>query len=118
METKTSSSEKHASKDSIKIPVKWAVSAIVLIAVIVLVFLLLNSGILSKTTSSEVSEKEAVDKVLNFVVTQAPDSNVTFVSSSKEGSLYKITLNIDGQEVPVYATSDGKYLVVDMIPLN
>ena len=112
------SEKKHTSNESIKIPVKWIVSIVVILVVLILVFILMNSGIFSKTTSSDVSEKEAADKVLNFVVTQAPDSNVTFVSSSKEGSLYKITLNIDGQEVPVYATSDGKYLVVDMIPLE
>jgi len=112
------SEKKHASNDSIKIPVKWVVSVVVLIVVIVLVFLFLNSGILSKTKSSDISEKEATGKVLSFFAANVPESNVTFVSISKQGSLYEVILNVDGQEVPVYVTSDGKYLVVDMIPLN
>lgn len=122
METKTNEVEskpRHVSNDSIKIPVKWIISVIVLIVLVVLVFLLINSGIFSKTagTNTEISEKEATDKILSFFATNVPESNVTFISASRQGSLYKITLNVDGQEVPVYVTSDGKYLVVDMIPL-
>ena len=64
------SEKKHTSNESIKIPVKWIVSIVVILVVLILVFILMNSGIFSKTTSSDVSEKEAADKVLNFVVTQ------------------------------------------------
>ena len=56
------SEKKHTSNESIKIPVKWIVSIVVILVVLILVFILMNSGIFSKTTSSDVSEKEAADK--------------------------------------------------------
>jgi len=119
METKTNSSEKHASSESIKIPVKWIVSTIVTIVVIVLAYFLLNSGIMTGNASStDIGENEAKEKLLDFFSTQVPESSVEFVSISKQGTFYEIILNVDGQEVPVFVTSDGKYLVVDPIPLE
>ena len=110
----------HNQDELVKIPVKLLVSIIVIIAVIILAFFVIKSGIISGLSggNGEVSEKEATAKLLNFFATQVPDSNVLFVSSSKQGSLYEIILNIDGEETTVPVTTDGKYIVTDMIPLE
>lgn len=120
METKTVITEKkHDSSESIKIPVKLIVSVIAIIAVVILAFFLLNSNILRTTGNvTELGQDEIEGNLLNFFATQVPESNVTIISTSKQGSLYQILLNVDGQEVPIFVTSDGKYLVVDPIPLE
>ena len=69
-------------------------------------------------TKEIVSEKEATANLLNFVKNQVPESNVTFISASRQGSIYEITLNIDGEDVPIFVTTDGKYLIIDSIPLT
>ena len=116
MEAKTNHIEKkHTPDESVKIPIKWIISVVVLVTLFALAFFLLNSGIIKNGT--EISEEEAKTNLLTFLANQAPNSNVTFISSSREGSLYKIIITIDGGEVPIFVTADGKYLVVDPIPL-
>lgn len=108
-------SHTHAQEEVVRIPVKLIVSVLVIVAILVLGFFVLKSGIIS---GGAVSEKEATSKLLNFFVTQVPDVNATFVSASRQGSLYEINLNIDGEETPIYVTADGKYIVVDRISLE
>lgn len=115
MEAKTKDTEKK-SEELIKIPMKWIISVVVLVALLALAFFLLNSGIIKNGT--EVSEEEAKANLLTFLANQVPNSNITFISSSKQGSLYQIIITIDGGEVPIFVTADGKYLVVDPIPLE
>jgi hypothetical protein len=115
----THASHPHVQEELVKIPVKLLVSIIVIIAILVLAFFVIKSGIISGVGGNgTISEKEATSKLLNFFSTQVPDSNVTFVSVSAQGSLYEITLDLDGQETPVFVTSDGKYIITDMIPLE
>ena len=42
---------------------------------------------------------------------QGGTGNATLVSVAEESGLYKITLSIDGQDTPFYATTDGAYYV-------
>jgi len=107
--------EKKSDSEIIKIPLKWIISGIGLIAVIFIVFFFMNSGFVGGAT---VSEQEATESLLNFFAVQVPESTVTFVSSSKQGTLYEIVLNIDGEETPVFVTTDGEFLIIDMIPLK
>ena len=112
-------SHHHPQEEIVRIPVRMLVSIAVIIAVLFLGFFVLKSGIVSNLFSGgDISEKEATAKLLNFFVTQAPDTTATFIASSKQGSLYEINLSIDGQDTPVYVTTDGKYIVVDPIPLE
>ena len=106
-------------EDTIKIPLRLLVSIAVIIVVLVLGFFTVKSGVVSGMfTGGDISEKEATSKLLSWFATNAQESNVAFVSSSKQGSLYEIILSIDGQETPLYVTADGKNIVVDMIPLE
>lgn len=106
-------------EDTIKIPLRLLVSIVVIAIVLVLGFFTVKSGVVSGMfTGGDISEKEATSKLLSWFATNAQESNVAFVSSSKQGSLYEIILSIDGQETPLYVTADGKNIVVDMIPLE
>ena len=98
-----------------KFPVQnyWAVSTIVL-AILLLVVSFTTCGGL--TGAATISADEAGQKVLEFAKAQGADAE--FISASDDGSLYEIVLSIDGQEIPVYVTKDGKTLVPQPIPLD
>ncbi len=109
----------HAEEDLVKIPVKLLVSILVIIAVLILGFFILKSGAFSGIFGGgTISEKQATTKLLSFFATQVPDSTVNLISSSKQGVLYEINVTIDGQETTIPVTADGKYIVVDRIPLG
>lgn len=114
-DTKSKSSK--AGSEELKIPVKYIVSAAVLIIVLVLIFVLWNSGIFSGLVGG-VSESKARAKLIDFFTTQVPDSNINIISSSKQGSFYEFIVDIDGERASLYVTTDGKYLVVQPIPLK
>ena len=88
----------------------WAISTIVL-AVLLIATLLSGS-----TTGTTVSQETAGQNVLAFAESQGASAEL--VSTSDDGSLYEVVLSIDGQEVPVYVTKDGKTLVPQPISLE
>ena len=103
--------------DEIKIPVKWINIILITAVVLVLAFFIFNSGI-GINTGKAVSETKAKENLVNFFETQVPGSSLTIISSSKQGNFYEVFINLDGETFPVYITLDGKFLVVDRIPLN
>lgn len=92
----------------------WMIATIVLaIALIVLLFIKSDVG------TGSVSKSEVEQKLLSFVEAQTRgEVTASVLSNEKEGSLYKVTLDMQGQQVPVYVTLDGKYLVAQPIPLS
>lgn len=88
----------------------WAISTIVL-AILLIATLLTGS-----TTGSIVSPETAGQNVLDFAKNQG--ANAELISTSDDGSLYEVILSIEGQEVPVYVTKDGKTLVPQPISLE
>ncbi len=95
----------------------WILSTIVLGIVLVIVLISTFNGIGGGITGGVVSENNAGQNVIDFINAQGQGS-ATLVSSEKEGSLYKVTVNYNGDEVPVYTSLDGKYLIVDPISLS
>lgn len=93
----------------------WIVSTIFLAVVLVFVIVLTSFD----NSSASVSPEAAGQKVLSFIESN-PDlgGKVTISSSVREGALYKVNLNYQGQEVPVYTTLDAKYLVSNVVPLE
>ena len=87
----------------------WAVSTMILAV-------LLIATLLSGSIGATVSQEVAAQKVLAFAESQG--AAATLVSTSDDGSLYEVVLSIDGQEVPVYVTKDGKTLVPQPISLD
>ncbi|MCK4650338.1 hypothetical protein KAT36_03845 [Candidatus Pacearchaeota archaeon] len=88
----------------------WTISTIVL--AVLLIATLLTGGL----TGASISPEEAGQNVLKFAKQQG--ANAELISTSDDGSLYEIVLSIDGQEVPVYVTKDGKTLVPQPIPIE
>ena len=89
----------------------WIVSTIVLAVVLVIVIFTNNSP------TQSISADAAANSVVTFLNSNPNlDSEISIVSSEKDGSLYKVTLNYQGQDVPLYTTLDGKYLVGNIVP--
>lgn len=114
--------EVHHKKDTVEIPVGkffsgmrknlWMPAAIVL-AIALIVVLVLGVG----GNGSSVSSNTAGANLISFINAQG-NGDATLVSSTKQGALYQVTVNYQGQDIPVYVTLDGKYLVSDPVPLS
>ncbi|NPE26421.1 hypothetical protein HNV12_00260 [Methanococcoides sp. SA1] len=81
----------------------------------VLAVLLIASFLTAGLTGATISPEKAGANVLAFALEQG--ANAEFVSASDSGSLYQVVLSIDGQEVPVFVTKDGKTLVPQPITI-
>ncbi|MEM4230592.1 MAG: thioredoxin domain-containing protein, partial [Candidatus Pacearchaeota archaeon] len=83
----------------------WIAATVVLSIVLVVIIGFSLNGPL---TGNIISEKEASEKLVNYVNTIA-DSEVGYVSSKDLGSFYEVRVSYQGQEIPLYITKDGKY---------
>lgn len=96
----------------------WIVSTIVLGVILVgfVIFSLSGKGI----TGDVISEESAANNLISFIKSrsQGVPPEVNIVSVERDGQLYKITIDYQGQNIPVYVSVDGKYLIADPIPLN
>jgi hypothetical protein len=90
----------------------WVVSTFVL-GILVLVLLL---GNVFNITGNAVSGKSAGDSILSFA--NAQGASATLINVTSDGNFYKVILSIQGSEVPVYVTKDGKYFTSSLIPLT
>ncbi len=82
----------------------------------VVVVLLLVAMFYGRITGNVISQDDAGQKVVDFAKSQGLDA--TLVSVNAKGDLYEVVLSMDGKEVPVYTTKDGKNLVPSLIPLT
>ncbi len=94
----------------------WMISTLVLAVVLVgFIFFVTTKGV----TGNAVSETIAAENLVSFIKSQSQGAgSVKVILTEKEGSLYKITLDYQGQEIPVYVSLDGNYLITNVIPLN
>lgn len=93
----------------------WMVVSLVFLAALIIVgFLSFNS-----LTGNVISE-DAVGKNVVAFLNSNPQltSEVSLVRTERDGQLYKVIVNYQGQEVPVYATLDGKYLADNVVVLD
>ena len=94
----------------------WVLSTVLLAIVsLILASVVLFRG--SGVTGNVVSTDSAVQSLLSFVKAQGK-GEATLISSEQQGALYKAVVKYQGQDVPVFITLDGKYLVTDPIPLS
>ena len=92
----------------------WPVASVVLgILVVVLLVLMMFQGGL---TGNVIKESDAADNLLKFVEDKGIDAEL--VSTYDMGSLYEITLLIQGEEQRLYVTKDGALLVEPRAELN
>jgi len=112
------------SKDVIEIPVgkyfskarenPWIIASIVLglLFVFTLAFSLNGAGL------SVASEEEVGEKVVEFLNSQVQTGEVTLNSIDwNEGGYYEVLVEYQGDEIPLYATSDGNNIITDLLPL-
>lgn len=85
----------------------WAIATIVL-AVLLIITLLTSSGGIGKAAAGK--------EILEFAESRGMDA--TLIEVKDAGSLYEVIITIDGQQMPVYLTKDGKSLVPSLVPLE
>ena len=96
----------------------WIVSTILLLIVFIGYIFFSGSG-MSNISGNVVSENIAAENLISFIKSQSTtDEDIKLVSTVREGELYKVTLNYQGQDVPVYVSLDGRFLISDVIPLD
>ncbi|MDP3026236.1 MAG: DsbA family protein [Nanoarchaeota archaeon] len=98
--------EEHRAVKSIRNNSWIAVSIVLGIAVIILLFIVLRGGIAENAISGDDAGKSLV-QYLN----QKTNGGVEFVSSADKGFLYEVKVKYQDQEMPVYITKDGRYFV-------
>lgn len=114
-ENKTSRIDSKSSNKSINLNI-WQISSFVLLAVLLITLFFSFSN---KTTGNVISEVEAGKKIMEFVNKQtAGQGTAELISTVKEGNLFKSTIKFNDQEIPVYATLDGEFLIPQLIPLS
>lgn len=86
----------------------WMIGTIVLgISVIVL---------LSLMSANTISKAGAGNLVLDFAEEQGV--NAELVNVEIQNGLYKVNVNVQGQEVPLYITKDGEGLIQGLVPFS
>ncbi|MBT4651269.1 thioredoxin domain-containing protein [Candidatus Woesearchaeota archaeon] len=97
----------------------WKIIAGIL--VILLVFSIYTDGFnLTGAAVGEVSLSGAEDKALDYInnnLLQAPFT-ADLINSEELDNLYKLTINVAGQEIESYVTKDGNYLFPQGFDLN
>ena len=88
----------------------WTISTIVL--AVLLIAILISGGANGTTVSAE----EAGQNLLSFANAQGAEAEL--VSSDDNGLFYEVVLSIEGQEVPLYVTKDGKSFTQQLVPLD
>lgn len=94
-------------KESRKNP--WMPASIVLAIILIVVIAVNSFGGASRSTATE--------NLLGFIEEQTGES-ASLVSVNDSGSFYEIIVQFQGEDVPVYVTKDGKYLVSQPILLE
>ncbi|MFH1425629.1 MAG: hypothetical protein ABIG28_02785 [archaeon] len=90
----------------------WKVSTIVLaiFLIAVIVFNPFNSG--TAVTGNTITANEAGQNAVNFINSNPNiQGEATLLSVEQDGQFYQATINYQGQQVPVYLTLDGEYLL-------
>ena len=91
----------------------WMASTIVVGIIAVILMIILASG---GITGNVISETEAGKKIIDFAEAQGVD--VTLSEVNEKGNLYEVVVLFEGQELPLYITKDGNYLVQGLAPLE
>lgn len=89
----------------------WAISTVIL-AVLLIATLAMGMG---NYNNAAIGKSAAAQKILDFAKGQG--INATVVNSTEQTNFYQVTLSIQGKEIPVYVTKDGKSLA-QLIPLT
>lgn len=114
--------KKTEKKDVVEIPVgkyvskikknPWIASTFVLGVLLILALALGTPG----ASGSLASEDVVTANVMNFLNSQV-DGIVTLISITNKGTHYELIVDYQGEQVPLQASLDGKYIFSELIPL-
>ena len=94
----------------------WIASTVVLGVVLVLVLIFGTGG---ASGGAKISSDEAGQKVLEFLNSNpSVTGEIELVSAEQDGQFYQVMLTYQGQQVPVYTTLDGEFLVGNPVSLS
>ena len=107
--------ETHTSHKSNKTKNPWVVSTLILGVVVVafLVIVFSKGGI----TGNVISENNAGEIVMDFANSQV-EEEVELVEINERYGLYEVIISINGENLPVYLSKDGKNLIHGVTPLS
>lgn len=110
MNESPSSSERKSVMSSLRAN-PWMVSTIVLgVLFLVALFFASRGAGFGSMTGSVISENEVSQKVLAYA-TAAGVEGATVSSVAREGNAYNVMVSVNGQQVPLLLSLDGKYLL-------
>jgi hypothetical protein len=105
--------EKFAKKKKLN---SWKISSFVL--GILLIISLWNGGVSGLTGGSSDIEERTLDFVNNMLSLQGQNIVATSNGVTEESGVYRVNLDIMGQESPVYVSLDGSLLFLQAVPLE
>lgn len=119
MENSEEKAKKSEKSDEIVINIRknpWMISTIVLGVLLVAFIVYSRSGVTGNTISSDAMGQKAV----NFINTQLLQGkgSVTLDSVVEKSGLYEVTVDYNGNKVPVYFTKDGVYFIQGINQIN
>lgn len=89
---------------------------IIIAVVVLLIVIALGAGYKMYREKVDIGQDAVKAKVGKFVTDNVPATVKTEIGeASKEGQLYKVTVKVDKQEIPLYVTTDGKKLITQGI---
>jgi len=98
----------------------WMATTLILLVVLAYVSYLYFKGVPTNGTPTFTAQ-QAANKTVSYINKNLiTTGSATLVSTEDVSSLYKITASYQGQNIPVYVTKDGRYLILQqgMIDMN
>ena len=106
--------------------IKEAMNKLIPIAIIIAAFVIGGSLLYMNQAQEEIPEgllspQEAAEKAITYInenFLQEGIAPASLVSTLEENDLYKVTFDFQGQEVEIYVTRNGKFLLPEIINLD
>jgi len=94
----------------------WIITTFAFGALVLIMFVMSFTGVL---TGNAVSGDEAGKNLISYIsALPTIQGNLTLKSVTDKGSLYEVTVEYQGNDIPVYVTKDGKYYTASIVPLT
>lgn len=93
----------------------WMLYTAILAVIVVILAFFLYSG-RGGVTGDIIDKDKAAEKLITYLNSRT-GGGVELVSSEEDGSLYKVMVSYQGDEIPVYVTRDGEYFVQGVVPI-
>ena len=91
----------------------WIIATAVLGIIVIVMLIMSFTGM----TGNVVSGTDAGGKLVSYLNTVA-EGEVTLKDVKDLGNIYEVTVNYQGEDIPVHVTKDGEYFVQGIVPLS